>query len=134
MLVLKPIDTAQSVFFSCVEHTFTDYLVALNTAFGVEAYVVSLSYNEGLGVIDGDITLPLASKGEGDKTNIRVFSATTTNPDIEQIRIDGGATYTTEQWGLFLNDVYVAGGVELEIYRGNIFVTNQTDLDKYKML
>ena len=134
MLVLKPIDTAQATYFRCVKHKFTDYLVALNTAFGVEAYVVSLNYDLNLGVINGNITLPLAKRGEGAKTNIRVFSATTINPDINQIFLDGGAEYNTEQWGVFLNDVYTTGGVELEIYRGNIFVTSQTNLDKYKLL
>ena len=133
MLILKPVDTAQAIYTRVKPHELTVYLVAINNAFGVDLYVVSLTYDKDEGVINGTITLPLASKPEADKKNFRIFSADGNNATIEQIRVSGGTSYNMETWGEVLNTLFTDGGIELEIFRGSTLVTSQTDLDKFKL-
>lgn len=133
MLILKPVDTAQPIYTRVKPHEFTDYLVAINNAFGVDVYVVALTYDQDEGVINGTITLPLSTKPDADKKNFRIFSATTSNATIAQILADGGQAYDMETWGTVLNTLFTDGGIELEIFRGSTLVTSQTDLDKFAL-
>ena len=133
MLILKPVDTAQAIYTSVRSHDFTEYLVVIDTAFGVTAYVVELTYDQDAGAIDGTIILPLSSRPEADKKNIRIFSADGNNATIEAIRISGGTSYDVETWGEVLNTLVTDGGIELEIFRGSTLITSQTDLDKFAL-
>ena len=133
MLILKPVDTPQKIYTRVKPHSFTDYLVAIDTAFEVDVYVVELTYMIDEGVIDGEITLPLSTRPEADKKNLRIFSATTSNATIAQILSDGGASYDMETWGEVLNTLATDGGIELEIFRGSVLITSQTDLDKFAL-
>ena len=131
MIILKPTDLAQPIFFRCVEHEETSLLVSINTAFGTTLTVTSCDYIDG--AINGNIVLPFASIGEATKKDIRFFSCDASSQSIIDIASDPQKEYSMTEWGDLLSELDTEGAIEKEIFRGSFLVTSQTNLDKFKL-
>lgn len=131
MIVLEPIATAQPVYLRCRDHNESKQMFVFeNGLSGVQAYVTSLTYSDG--VLTGNFSIPLTDFDEQPRT-FRVFSVDDLNDTIIEIEDDGGATYTEQEWIDLITTLTASGGIEKEIYRGLALVTDQTNLDKYAL-
>ncbi len=129
MLILRPVTTSQSVTTRCRSHSFDDYLFVYRLSFGYYAQVVAFTYADG--DITGDLALPLSDLDE-EKKDIRIFSVDSTNAVANAIRVAGGIEYSSDDWVTALNEIIDANQIK-EIFRGSMLVTNQTDLNKYRL-
>ena len=129
MLILRPVTTSQSVTTRCRSHSFDGYLFVYRLSFGYYAQVVAFTYADG--DITGDLALPLSDLDE-EKKDIRIFSVDSTNAVANAIRVAGGIEYSSDDWVAALNEIIDANQIK-EIFRGSMLVTNQTDLNKYRL-
>lgn len=132
MVIIKPIATSQSINQRVRPHTLEEYLFVLDSDFGgVDCYVeTALDYSDGK--LSGSITLPLTNFNE-QKRNFRIVACDSTNPTILDILNNDGASYGLEEWIELIEDLIEEGGIEKEVFRGSMLITDQTDLDKYKL-
>lgn len=129
MLILSPVNTSQSVTTRCRPHSFDGYLYVYKVSFGYYAQVVSFTYTDG--EITGSVTLPLLELDE-EKRDVRIFSVDLANTTVVAISNAGGIEYSADDWVTALNDMIDAAEIK-EIFRGSMLVTDQTDLNKYKL-
>jgi hypothetical protein len=129
MLILRPVNTSQAVTTRCRSHSFDGYLFVYRLSFGYYAQVVAFTYADG--DITGNLALPLSDLDE-EKKDIRIFSVDSANSVVEGIRVAGGIEYSSDDWVTALNEIIDANQIK-EIFRGSMLVTNQTDLNKYRL-
>ena len=129
MLILTPIDTAQTVTTRCRPIEFDGYLIVYRTSFGYYAQVVSFTYADG--EITGSIALPLSALDE-EKKDLRIFSVDSSSRTYDGILAAGGITYTADDWVAALQDIIDDSDIK-EIFRGSMLITDQTDLNKYRL-
>lgn len=129
MLILRPQDTAQSISTRCRPTAFDGFLIVYKVSFGYYAQVVSLTYSDG--EISGSVALPLSDLDE-EKKDMRIFSVDLSNDVIDEIETAGGKEYTADDWVSALNKVIDQNEIK-EIFRGSFLVTDQTDLNKYRL-
>ena len=130
MLILRPQNTAQSLATRCRPITFDAFLYVYKVSFGYYAQSVSFNYTDGQ-ISTISLSLPLSDLDE-EKRDVRIFSVDSSNSVYTDILNNGGIQYNSDDWLQALDEMDTAQEIK-EIFRGSMLVTDQTDLNKYKV-